>query len=390
METINSLSPRRLLQKASLILACLFFILAILINLLPFFDDSDALMDFGSFYASGIKSRNGENPYDPDSEYIFEIDFSRVDAGGKMINLNPPISIGLFGYISQFDPHRSLQVWQVASAVLYAASVLLLAFAYRENTTPTRFLWAFTLAGFWHTVVLGQIYIVLLFFTVLGWILLQRGQFILAGIAIGMVIALKPNFVIWPIFLLLAGYYLTALVSLISGVAISMVPLFSYGMDIYLRWLEASALRLETLRMPGNNSILGLTARFDTITLGLVIGVLAVSALLVLSKLRQSKALEQFEYFSALGIIASLLASPISWTGYTILLLPIFFSLKKWSLAVIIAAALLAIPFQIVLQLFQTSFANFVIFGWLYGWAILFLLGDIVTQALPSKQLHTN
>jgi hypothetical protein len=100
--------------------------------------------------------------------------------------------------------------------------------------------------------------------------------------------------------------------------------------------------------------------------------------------------MEQFEYISALGIIASLLASPISWTGYTILLLPIFFSLKKWTIPVIVAAAILTIPFQIVLQLFQSSFTNFVIFGWLYGWGILLLLGDLVTKTIGHTSMQTN
>ena len=58
-------------------------------------------------------------------------------------------------------------------------------------------------------------------------------------------------------------------------------------------------------------------------------------------------------------------------------MLPVFFSLKKWTIPVTISAAILSIPFAIVLQLFQTSFINFVLFGWLYGWAILLLLGSL-------------
>ena len=60
-------------------------------------------------------------------------------------------------------------------------------------------------------------------------------------------------------------------------------------------------------------------------------------------------------------------------------MLPVFFSLKKWTIPVKISAAILSIPFAIVLQVFQTSFVNFVLFGWLYGWAILLLL-----MGLPS------
>jgi hypothetical protein len=65
-------------------------------------------MGFGSFYASGLKIRNGENPYNPNSEYIFAINFSRVGAGGKMMNLNPPVSVIILEYMSRLDPRSKL------------------------------------------------------------------------------------------------------------------------------------------------------------------------------------------------------------------------------------------------------------------------------------------
>jgi len=390
MKTINILSVGELKEKASLITACLFFIIAITINILPFLDGKNDLMDFGSFYASGLKIRNGENPYDPNSEYIFEINFSRVGAGGKMMNLNPPISVIIFEFMSRFDPHQSLIIWQVTSAILYAGIIFLLATTYKQNVRPAIFLWAFTLAGFWHTLVLGQIYILLLLFTVLGWIFLQRGKYVPAGIAIGLVVAIKPNFILWPIFLLFSGYYVTFSLSVLSGLIVSLIPVIFYGTRIYAQWLEASALHPETMIMPGNNSILGLTARFDSISTGIVISVILVLILLVLSKRKIHNDMEKSEHISALGIIASLLASPISWTGYTILLLPIFFSLKKWTVPAMVSAAILSIPFAVVLQLFQSSFVNFVLFGWLYGWGILLLLGDVVAKTMMTRSIQTN
>jgi hypothetical protein len=373
-----------------MIMVCLFFIAVIMINILPFLDGKNDLMDFGSFYASGLKIQNGENPYDPNSEYIFEIEFSRVGAGGKMMNLNPPISVVIFRSLSRFDPNQTLIVWQVISAILYAGIIFLLANTYKQNVRPGIFLWAFTLAGFWHTLVLGQIYILLLLFTVFGWIFLQRGKYFAAGIAIGLVVAIKPNFILWPIFLLFSGYYITFFVSVLSSLIVSLIPVVLYGTRIYIQWLEASTLHPETIIMPGNNSVLGLTARFGSISTGIVISIILVLILLVLSKLKISNSMEKLEYVSGLGIIASLLASPISWTGYTILLLPIFFSLKRWTFPAIVSAAILSIPFAIVLQLFQTSFFNFVLFGWLYGWSLMLLLGDVVANTMMTRSIQTS
>jgi len=378
-------------KKAILVLVYLFFTAVIIINLLPFFDNDDSLMDFGSFYASGLNIQNGENPYNPNSEYIFEINFSRVGAGGKMMNLNPPISVLIFQWLPQFDPHQALIIWQIISVILYASAVFLLAGSYKQNLSPTKFIWVFTLAGFWHTLVLGQIYIFLLLFTVLGWVGLKKGRYILAGMAIGVVIAIKPNFIIWPLFLLVFGYYITFIASVLSGLIISLIPVVLHGTKIYVQWLEASTLQPRTLIMPGNNSILGLTTRFsDNLSVGIALSAIVVIILLILAMRKKSNDTESMERVSALGILASLLASPISWTGYTILLLPVFLSIKRWTVPVTVSAAILSIPFAIVLQLFQTSFVNFVLFGWLYGWSILFLLGDVVTKTMMTRSIQTN
>src|SRR5688500_7700475 len=100
--------------------------------------------------------------------------------------------------------------------------------------------------------------------------------------------------------------------------------------------------------------------------------------------------IEHSEHVSALGIIASILASPISWVGYTIFLLPIFFSLKKWTYPVMISAVILSIPFGFILKLWQTSFLNFVIFGWFYGWAIFSLLVAVVKNTIMTRSIQTN
>jgi hypothetical protein len=303
-----------------------------------------------------------------------------------MMNLNPPVSVIIFEFMSRSDPHRSLIIWQIVSAILYIGVIALLGMTYQKNVRPALLIWALSLAGFWHTLVLGQVYILLLLFTVLGWVFLRQGKYVPAGIAIGLVVAIKPNFILWPIFLLFSGYFITFLLAVLSALIVSLIPALLYGPQIYGQWLEASAIHPETLIMPGNNSILGLIARFSPLTVGIAISVVVVITLLVLSRQDIGDALEKSEYVSALGIIASLLASPISWTGYTILLIPVFFSLKRWSFPAILSAAILAIPFQMVLLFFQTSFASFIIFGWMYGWGILALLWGLGDMFILGKR----
>ncbi len=383
-------SSKGLLRAGSLVFLYLVFITIVGISSFPLWDGDDRLMDFGSFYASGLKAQNGENPYNPNSEYIFEIVFEEVGAGGRMMNLNPPISVVVFRFLADLDPYRALFAWQITSAVLYVFSIILLAAVYRTHFTVTMIFWTFTLAGLWHTLTLGQVYILLLFLTAAGWIFLQKEKYILAGIAIGLVVAIKPNFAIWILFLFVAGYYKTTITSVITCLVVSIIPVITYGTEVYSQWLEASSTPRETLIMPGNNSILGLTARFGDSWVGVVLSILLVFVLLALTRREITKDMEKFEQASALGLIASLLASPISWTGYTLLLLPIFFSLRQWTFPVKLSAAILSVPIGFVLQTFYTSFINFVLFGWLYGWAILLLLSVVVTKTIETRSIQTN
>jgi hypothetical protein len=390
MNYLRKISEGNIARVIGLAVLYLLFFGVISVNIYPLFDGHQELNDFGSFYASGLKIQNGENPYDPNSEYIFEFYFSRVDGGGKMINMNPPISAMLFAFIARFDPNRTLATWKLISTITYVFVVILLAVLYRQNISAEKLVWAFTLTGFWQTLILGQIYIFLLLLIALGWFFIKKNRYIAAGMTIGILIAIKPNFAIGSIFLLISGYPIVFIVSAVSGLVISLIPALIHGIQIYEQWLEASSLQIETLILPGNSSILGLTARFESITTGIAVSAVLVIVLLYLTKSKSSAKDLYPEFASAFGIIASILASPIAWSGYTTFLLPIFFSLKKWTLPVKLSAAILSIPFGFVLQLWQNSFLNFVLFGWLYGWAVLSILGGVVAKTITTSSIQTN
>ena len=69
-------------------------------------------------------------------------------------------------------------------------------------------------------------------------------------------------------------------------------------------------------------------------------------------------------------------------------LLPIFYSQKRWNGFVLLGAAILTFPFGILLKLWQTTFPNFVIFGWFYGWGMLSLLIGVVKNTIITKSSH--
>jgi hypothetical protein len=155
------------------------------------------------------------------------------------------------------------------------------------------------------------------------------------------------------------------------------------GFGIYRQWLEATAIFTPNLLLfPGNNSFQGLTARLGSAEAGIVISILfAVFVVIYVYKTKPAT-----EKVNAFGIISSLLISPIAWTGYTLLTLPIFFERKQWDWPLWFAAGIFSVPFIVPLALFLSNFPNFVIFGWFYGWGLLILLKSNLDQNQKEGQ----
>jgi hypothetical protein len=76
--------------------------------------------------------------------------------------------------------------------------------------------------------------------------------------------------------------------------------------------------------------------------------------------------------------VTSLLISPIAWTGYTLLTLPILYERAQWKWPHWAAAFIFAVPFFYPLTLFLKSFFHFVFFGWFYGWGLLLILFELL------------
>lgn len=348
-----------------------------IINVLFVFYSLNSLHDFGSFVAAGQLSRNGENPYSDQSPLIFSAYFPGIDHYGIAPNLNPPISVLAFEVLAGIPPEKAVAIWRIFSIILFIVAVAILQYQLHRFVNPSikwRIVWAFGTAGLWHTIQLGQIYTLMLVLATATWVCSKQNKAILGGITLGILIAIKPNFIIWALILAVAGYRMIFWTA--SGVAtgISLIPLFYHGTDIYLQWLDASLKYAPNLLIfPANNSFQGLTARFDLPQAGSIAGIaLAMFVLVFVAKQRLPVSKN-----NSLGIIVSLLASPIAWTGYTLLIMPILFDEEIWDWKYWLSAFIFMVPFYFPLILFQDSFFNFVVFGWFYGWGILLVLNKL-------------
>ena len=88
---------------------------------------------------------------------------------------------------------------------------------------------------------LGQIYTPLVLACIVAWLRLEKGDYLVAGIMIGLLISMKPNFAVWPVLLFLAGHRMPSVVTIATAVVIAAVPLLIFVSGIYLDWLHLVA-----------------------------------------------------------------------------------------------------------------------------------------------------
>ncbi len=326
----------RFVQVVAVLGLCVLIAMAAMQTLQP----HSELRDFTTFVQAGRAYEQGLNPYvlykDPDPAAGVKPGTPR-ETGSP--NLNPPISIYPFTLINGHDPVSVRNGLKVVSALLYAAICAVLLKAYPWQRRPLIMLWLLALAGFWYTLLLGQIYIPLFALGLGALMMIERGRNVLwAGLLIGLVVAIKPNFAIWPLFLLLAGQRKMAFTSIATAAAISLVPLLIEGPGIYSQWLEAARAYPRAAIAP-NASMFGVATRVGIPEAGYVLaaGLIATAAFYAWRwRLTAREA-------TAWSVMLTLFVGPLTWVGYTLFMLPLLLS-RRWAAWEIAVAATMLVP----------------------------------------------
>jgi hypothetical protein len=186
-------------------------------------------------------------------------------------------------------------------------------------------------------------------------------------------VAIKPNFLVWPALLFLAGHRVPAIVTVAVAAIISAIPLAVYGPEVYRQCFELVASDRERAFFLTNASFAGLAARAGVPALGLILSVGLLGGLAVWAFWRRPSVMRA----SALALMASLLASPLGWIHYTLFLLPVF--LSEWRKpAMRVAGLLLIIPVPFIIEQFTKPAWIQVTIGSVYGWALVLCLVVLV------------
>ncbi len=306
----------------------------------PLLEPNRGLRDFTTFVQAGRAYEEDLNPYvlyqEPDPEAGIEPGTPR-ESGSP--NLNPPISIYPFSLMADLDPFAVRDGLSVVSAVIYLAVCAVMLKAYPWQRRPLVLLWLLTVAGFWYTLLLGQIYIPLFALGLAALLLIERGRNLLwAGALIGLVVAIKPNFAIWPLFLLLAGQRNMALTAVAVAAVISAVPLLIEGPEIYSQWLEAARAYPRAAIAP-NAAMFGVMTRLGIPDAGYVIAAGLIGAGGFYAWRWRLSAREA----SAWSVMLTLFVGPLTWVGYTLFMLP-FLLARRWGRWEIAVAATMLVP----------------------------------------------
>ncbi len=367
-----------MVKKNQIIFPIIILFFIILINLLWTFRNANP-RDFGSFYSSGAAFLRHDNPYSYELDNIFVVEFD----GQEVIspNLNPPSSLYLILLFTLFPLYLSVKIWRILSIIIYILCLFLLKINFQIS--KTKLLWGFCLAGFWHTVELGQIYVVLLLFITLAWIFIKNEKQILAGVFIGLLLVIKPNFAIWVLILVFSNNKKIFLSAVSTAILVSFLTLIISGPEIYFQWIHSTS-QYSGYFIPGNSSIFGLTSRLGSYSAGYIPAlILLASGVFVIYKYKPSNHL-----IHIIGLTLSILCSPIAWPGYTILLLPAMLTIE-WSTIHKIVASYFVVPAVIIYSSSINNILLMVIMSWIYGFAIFQLFLKSIYASYRSYRNST-
>lgn len=303
-----------------------------LVTLLPGTDMRDLHVDFDTFRHSAVALIQGADIY---------------ETPAKLTNLNPPLLTVLLVPFAAFDALTAYRIFLGFTTALVLASVLAVA---RELRLPAVVTVAATVAvlassPLHGTLLLGQIYPLLLAGLSAGWIAERRGHPVLAAVLYGITVALKPSLA--PLLLLpaVARRWGPLRAGIASAAVATLLGVLVAGPSTAVAWLTI-ALTEGVPDTPDNASLPGLAMRYDVPpVLGLVLGLVVLGGTLAwLGRLRDvdGDRVDPAGTAPWAVLAASLLFAPIAWHNYLLLLVPgvlVLFALRRRATA----AALLAV-----------------------------------------------
>jgi alpha-1,2-mannosyltransferase len=272
-------------------------------------------VDFDSFWRSAKAMLEGKNIY---------------DTGVALVNLNPPVWTVLISPLGLLAPITAYRVFVLISFLLVVGYLTWTVeeLRLRPGWTVVGVVMLLLSSPLLATLALGQVYPLLALGLVAAWAADRRDREEISGAALGLVVALKPLLfpvLLWP---LVRRRWRSLVCALISGAVATLVGVIVLGRETTLDYMEV--LRDQPVSAYWDNASLpSAAARLFTenpyaqnvatlpwmVPVGFALGIIAI----VVTAMRARHGPEVGLW--AL-VAASLLASPIAWHNYLVLLGP--------------------------------------------------------------------
>jgi hypothetical protein len=309
----------------------------------------------GSFWASGWAAAHGQNPY---AVYPLTWTFHLDGHAATVVDLNlsPPALLPFFAAFSWVSVNAAVRIWTLLSALLMIGSAALLVAENRAHVQHRQILWFLLARAMFNTLWLGQDYSLMIALAVAAWVLLARDRQLAAGIVLGLLVAAKPNYALWPLLLVFCGRWKASAVAVGVAGALCALPLALYGPGIYSEWMRAVASDPHWF-FPNEVSLIGLATRAGHARVGEALAAaLLVAACVVVAWKRPS-----LRATSGVALSVGMLASPLAWYQYAMLLAGPLFA-ERWNLALTLVLLILLQPYAPVFFV-----SVWVVTGW-YLW----------------------
>ena len=279
--------------------------------------------------------------------------------GAELENLNPPLWVLLISLLGLLEPLVAYRFF-----VMITLFVTVGYLAWVAGELRLRPAWAVVggvmlllSSPMLATLALGQIYPFLALGLVAAWISDRRGRHTVSGVALGLVVALKPSLVpvlLWP---LVRRRWRTVVTAVAAGVVATVIGAVVVGFEVTLDWLEllsgssASAywdnasLPAAAARLFTDNPYARHVAVLPwTVPVAYALGIAAVAV--TAWRVRGGAEVGLWAL-----VAASLLVSPIAWHNYLVLLGPgiLLLLARGWVAPAFLLLSLQAIPGQWVL-----------------------------------------
>jgi len=279
-----------------------------LVTLLPSTDMRELHVDFDTFWHSAVALTQGADIY---------------GTPAKLHNLNPPLLTVLLTPFAGLDALTAYRIFAVLTLLMVLGAVLAMGVELRLRPWVTGAVLVTVLASspLHGTLVLGQIYPVLLVGLVAGWIAERRGRPVLAAVLYGITVALKPS--LGPLLLLPAVQrrWLPVRAGFAAAAGATLLGVLVAGPASGLGWLKI-AFSEPVPDTVDNASLPGLAVRFGVpAVLGMAAGAAVLIGTLVWCG-RHRDRIDPAGTAPFAVLAAALLCSPISWHNYLMLLWP--------------------------------------------------------------------